>query len=118
MVWPASSLSAPWHAVPALAAQRRPHQVHQLDLVGPRYLTGGERFYGVQLIDVYSHAVARRQQAKSLELRAGMSLSRLWQRQGKRAEARQLLVEIHDWFTEGFDTADLKEAQALLDEVA
>jgi predicted ATPase len=60
--------------------------------------------------------VARRQQAKSLELRAAMSLSRLWQRQGKRDEARQLLTEIYDWFTEGFDTADLQEAKALLEE--
>ena len=60
-------------------------------------------------------AVARRQQAKSLELRAAMSLSRLWQRQSKRAEARQLLGDIYGWFTEGFDTADLQEAWALLE---
>jgi predicted ATPase len=59
--------------------------------------------------------VARRQQAKSLELRAAMSLSRLWQRQGKRVEARELLAEIYGWFTEGFDTADLQEARALLE---
>jgi predicted ATPase len=59
-------------------------------------------------------AVARQQQAKSLELRAAMSLSRLWQRQGKRDEARQLLTEIYSWFTEGFGTADLQEAKALL----
>jgi predicted ATPase len=58
--------------------------------------------------------VARRQQAKSWELRAAMSLSRLWQRQGKRDEARQLLTEIYSWFTEGHDTPDLREAQALL----
>jgi len=63
-------------------------------------------------------AVARRQQAKSLELRAAMSLSRLWQRQGKRAEARELLAPIYGWFTEGFDTADLQEAQALLEALA
>jgi predicted ATPase len=60
-------------------------------------------------------AVARRQQAKSLELRAVTSLSRLWQHQGKRAEARQLLEEIYGWFTEGFDTPDLQEARALLE---
>jgi len=59
-------------------------------------------------------AVARRQQAKSLELRAAMSLSRLWQQQDKRVEAHQLLTEIYGWFTEGFDTADLQEAKALL----
>ena len=55
--------------------------------------------------------------AKSLELRAAMSLSRLWQRQGKKAEARQLLGDIYGWFTEGFDTADLKQAKALLEEL-
>jgi adenylate cyclase len=58
--------------------------------------------------------VARRQQAKSLELRATLSLSRLWQRQDKRAEARQLLTAMYDQFTEGFDTADLQDAKALL----
>jgi class 3 adenylate cyclase/predicted ATPase len=61
--------------------------------------------------------VARHQQAKSWELRAAMSLSRLWQRQGKRTEARELLAEIYGWFTEGFDTADLQEARALLEEL-
>jgi predicted ATPase len=60
-------------------------------------------------------AVAHAQQAKSLELRASMSLSRLWQQQGKRDEARQLLAPIYGWFTEGFDTADLQEAKALLE---
>ena len=59
--------------------------------------------------------VARRQDAKSLELRAVMSLARLWQQQGKRAEARALLTPVYGWFTEGFDTADLQEAQALLE---
>ena len=62
--------------------------------------------------------VARRQEAKSLELRAAMSLSRLWQQQGKRAEAHALLAPIYGWFTEGFDTADLQEAKALLEELA
>jgi predicted ATPase len=60
-------------------------------------------------------AVARRQQAKSWELRAAMSLARLWQSQGKRAAARQLLAEVYGWFTEGFDTADLQDAKALLE---
>jgi predicted ATPase len=59
-------------------------------------------------------AMARRQQARSWELRAAMSLGRLWQRQGQRAAARQMLAEIYGWFTEGFDTADLQEARALL----
>ena len=62
--------------------------------------------------------IAQRQQAKSLELRAAMSLSRLWQQQGKQAEARQMLAEIYNWFTEGFDTKDLQEAKALLEELA
>jgi predicted ATPase len=59
--------------------------------------------------------VARRQEAKSLELRAAMSLSRLWQQQGKQTEARALLAPLYTWFTEGFDTADLQEARALLE---
>jgi len=61
--------------------------------------------------------VARRQEAKSLELRAAMSLSRLWQQQGKRVEAYELLTPVYGWFTEGFDTADLQEAKALLEEL-
>jgi predicted ATPase len=62
--------------------------------------------------------IARRQQAKALELRAAMSLSRLWQQQGQRAEARALLAPIYGWFTEGFDTADLQEAKTLLEALA
>jgi predicted ATPase len=61
--------------------------------------------------------VARRQEAKALELRADMSLSRLWQQQGKQAEARELLAPIYGWFTEGFDTTDLQEAKVLLEEL-
>ena len=63
-------------------------------------------------------AVARQQQAKSWELRAAMSMARLWRDQGKREEARDLLAPVYGWFTEGFDTLDLKEAKALLDELA
>jgi predicted ATPase len=59
--------------------------------------------------------IAHRQQAKSLELRAAMSLSRLWQHQGKRVAAYDLLAPVYGWFTAGFDTADLQEAQALLE---
>jgi adenylate cyclase len=62
--------------------------------------------------------IAQKQYAKSLELRAMMSLARLWQSQGKSAEARQLLAEIYGWFTEGFDTKDLQEAKALLAELS
>ena len=61
--------------------------------------------------------IARRQRAKSWELRTALSLSRLWQRQGKRDEAGGLLKDAYDWFTEGFDTADLKEARVLLAEL-
>jgi predicted ATPase len=63
-------------------------------------------------------ALARHQQAKSLELRAAMSLTRLWQRQGRRQAAYELLAPIYSWFTEGFDTADLQEAKALLEALA
>jgi class 3 adenylate cyclase/predicted ATPase len=63
-------------------------------------------------------AVARQQQAKSWELRAAMSMARLWRDQGKRDEARDLLAPVYGWFTEGFDTRDLKEAKALLDELS
>jgi predicted ATPase len=62
--------------------------------------------------------VARQQQTKSFELRAATSLARLWGEQGKREEARELLVPIHRWFTEGFDTADLRDAAAVLAELA
>jgi predicted ATPase len=62
-------------------------------------------------------AIARRQQAKSFELRAATSLSRLWQSQGKQYEAYKMLSEIYGWFTEGFDTKDLQEAKALLEEL-
>jgi predicted ATPase len=62
--------------------------------------------------------VARQQQAKSWELRAAMSLARLWRDQGKVQQARELLAPVYGWFTEGFDTLDLKEARALLDKLA
>ena len=63
-------------------------------------------------------AVARQQQAKSWELRAVMSLARLWRDQGKVQQARELLAPVYGWFTEGFDTKDLKEAKALLEQLA
>jgi predicted ATPase len=62
--------------------------------------------------------VAQRQQAKAYELRAATCLARLWRDQGKRSEARELLAPIYGWFTEGFDTLDLKEAKALLSELS
>ena len=62
--------------------------------------------------------IAQKQQAKSLEPRAMMSLARLWQQQGKRARAHRVLSEIYNWFTEGFDTKDFQEAKVLLKELA
>ena len=62
--------------------------------------------------------IARGQRAKSWELRAAASLARLWQQQDRNDEARALLVPVYEWFTEGFDTQDLKDAKALLDELA
>jgi predicted ATPase len=75
-------------------------------------LTGAERSYQQAI------AVAKRQSAKMLELRAGTSLARLWRDQGKRENARELLAPVYGWFTEGFDTLDLKEAKKLLDELS
>jgi predicted ATPase len=67
----------------------------------------------------FQHAIriAQSQEEKSWELRAAISLAKLWQQQGKRDEARQVLGDVYGWFTEGFDTADLQEAKALLDEL-
>jgi len=62
--------------------------------------------------------VAQEQQAKSWELRTATSLARLWQHQGKKAEAHKLLADVYNWFTEGFDTKDLQEAKALLAELS
>jgi predicted ATPase len=62
--------------------------------------------------------IACSQDAKSLELRAATSLARLWQQQGRKEEARELLAPVYDWFTEGFDTRDLKDARALLDKLS
>jgi predicted ATPase len=80
----------------------------------------------IQILDPQSEAeacflkaieIAQRQQAKSLELRAAMSLVRLWQQQDKHTEAHRMLSDVYDWFTEGFDTADLQEAKTLLEEL-
>jgi predicted ATPase len=76
--------------------------------------------HGEEAEACFGHAVniARLQQAKSLELRASTSLARLWQTQGKRQDASDLLAPVYGWFTEGFDTADLQDAKALLDELS
>jgi predicted ATPase len=90
-----SRLTEMWHLAhsPEVQAKAEAHMRHALD-------------------------IARLQQAKSLELRAAVSLSRLWQRQGRRIEAHELLAPLYGWFTEGFDTADLQDAKALLEEVS
>jgi predicted ATPase len=75
-------------------------------------LEGAEKYYLASL------DWAREQHAKSWELRTSISLARLWQQQGKTTEARELLAPVYNWFTEGFDTKDLKEAKALLEELA
>jgi hypothetical protein len=84
-------------------------------ILQPRLLL---RLYGLEACFHQAIEIARKQQAKSLELRAMMSFSRLWQKQGKKAEAHKMLAEIYGWFTEGFDTKDLQEAKALLEELA
>ena len=68
----------------------------------------------------FEHAIstARQQQAKSWELRAAISMARLWRSQGKTQQAREQLAPVYGWFTEGFDTVDLKEAKVLLEELA
>ena len=81
----------------------------------------GSQFKGEEEAEACFHKaleVAQRQQAKSWELRAATSLARLWQQQGKTAEACDLLAPVYNWFTEGFDTKDLQEAKALLAELS
>jgi predicted ATPase len=87
------------------------HRVRGDLLNATRDPAGAERSYQKAI------AVAKRQSAKMFELRSSTSLARLWRDQGKRAEARELLAPVYDWFTEGFDTRDLKEARGLLEEL-
>jgi predicted ATPase len=90
---------------------------HLLSQAGTEQRTAESQVAKAEASVLQALASARRQQAKSWELRAATSLSRLWQQQGKRDEARQLLTEVYGWFTEGFDTADLLEAKALLEQL-
>ena len=108
--------------MPAVSARRAsPHVAAYLkpSLRGELLLRQGPRPTWEEAEACFQQALAiARQQAKSLELRAAMSLARLWQQQGKGAEAYELLAPIYGWFTEGFDTADLQEAKALLEELS
>ena len=106
--------------MPAVSARRAsPHVAASLQpsLRGALLLRQGPRptWEEAEACFQQALAIARQQQAQSWELRAAMSLARLWQPQGKRAEAYALLAPIYGWFTEGFDTPDLREARGLLD---
>jgi predicted ATPase len=94
------------------AWQAEIHRINGLVLLAETKLDEG------QALLHHALEVARKQQAKSLELRASMSLARLWRAQGKVEQARELLAPVYGWFTEGFGTRDLKEAKALLEELA
>jgi predicted ATPase len=89
-------------------------ELHRLEGVA---LLGLNRLEEGQIALEEARRIARRQQAKAYELRAATSLARLWGEQGRRAEARALLTPVYGWFTEGFDTADLRDAKVLLDEL-
>jgi predicted ATPase len=95
------------------------HAVAELHRLKGEFLVASSAAAPAEVESCFRQAltVSRNQQAKTLELRAAVSLSRFWQRQGKRDPARHLLAEVYDWFTEGFDTADLKEAKALLEKL-
>ena len=116
------SCSLPSRGSPASARRASPHVAAYLkpSLRGALLLRQGPRptWEEAEACFQQALAIARQQQAQSWELRAAMSLARLGQQQGKRAEARDLLAPIYGWFTEGFDTADLQEAKALLEELA
>ena len=93
----------------------QPHRTLTWRVWGGAHPTGADQAeaYFLKALDI-----AHQQQAKSLELRAATSLAHLWRQQGKKEEARQMLVDIYGWFTEGFDTKDLQEAKALIEELS
>jgi len=117
LVWTGAADPAP-PSMPIQPELLRDTQAEQTEQVAPVPVTprpaGAERW---QLTVMFCDLVDSTALSSRLDLRAATSLSRLWQRQGKRAEARQLLAEVYGWFTEGFDTADLQEAKALLAEL-
>jgi predicted ATPase len=137
------AVASPWRSAPlAEAYEKNGHPAKGLEILihaVAEVEKTGERFYEAELrrligelifaVDISNSAnaehefmraieVARLQGARSLELRSRTSLARLLQKQDKRAEARAMLAEIYDWFTEGFDTVDLKEAKGLLNELS
>jgi predicted ATPase len=93
-------------------------QAETLRLRGDLMIAGGEDVAAAEACYKRSIALAQRQQAKLFELRSATSLAHLWRDQSKRMDARDLLEPVYNWFTEGFDTPDLKDAKALLDELA
>jgi predicted ATPase len=96
----------------------RKYEAELYRLKGELLWHGGYRPDEAEACLHHALTVARGQQAKAWELRAALSLSRLWQQQGRRDEARELLAQVYGWFTEGFDTADLQEARMLLEELS
>ena len=94
------------------------YQAEVIRMAGELALSGEPEAASAEAYFERALAVAREQRAKSWDLRAAMSMARLWRDQGKRQEAHKLLAPVFSWFTEGFDTLDLKEAKALLDELA
>jgi predicted ATPase len=90
----------------------------ELSLMQENQIDAEARFHLAERSFRHAIQVARRQQARSWELRATTSLARLWQKQGRREEAREMLGEMYGWFTEGFDTPDLRDARALLEELS
>ena len=99
-------------------SEERCHAAEVYRLKGELFLEEGKGFEAAEESFLQALDVARQQNAKSLELRAVMSLCRLWQKRGRRVEAHQMLTDLYSWFTEGFNTLDLREAKALLEVLA
>jgi predicted ATPase len=120
--WKAGQAEAGLATIDEALALAETHHDHYWDaelhrVRGALLLTAGRPAADAETAFQQALAIARRQKAKSLELRATTRLARLWQRQGRGAEAHPLLAEVYNWFTEGFGTGDLQEAKALLDEL-
>ncbi len=117
--WSAEAFSATAEAFDMMERNKGPWWEAELHrITGELVLAQGDDNQA-EAEEAFSRALttARHQEAKSVELRAATSLARLWRAQGKNAEARDLLTPVYEWFTEGFDTPDLKDAKSLLDEL-